>query len=86
MLDAFGGTDSRFDLDGSGTVDFVDFFQFLDAFDQSGQAKLVALAQEMIGLPAGPQLQQNAPNPFNSEPLSPGSSWNRGLREWKCLR
>ena len=67
LLDAFGGTDSRFDLDGSGTVDFVDFFQFLDAFDQSGQAKLVALAQEMIGLPAGPQLQQNAPNPFNSE-------------------
>ena len=67
LIDAFGGTDSRFDLDGSGTVDFVDFFQFLDAFDQSGQAKLVALAQEMVGLPAGPQLQQNAPNPFNSE-------------------
>ena len=67
LLDAFGGTDSRFDLDGSGTVDFVDFFRFLDAFDQSGQAKLVALAQELIGLPSETDLQQNWPNPFNSE-------------------
>ena len=67
FIDAFGGTDSRFDLDGSGTVDFVDFFQFIDAFNQSGQAKLLALAREMIGLPAETLLQQNAPNPFNSE-------------------
>ncbi len=67
LIDAFGGTDSRFDLDGSGTVDFVDFFQFLDAFDQSGQAKLLALAQELIGLPSETDLQQNWPNPFNSE-------------------
>ena len=67
FADAYGGTDARFDLDGSGTVDFVDFFQFVDSFDQPGQAKLLALAQEMLGLPAGPQLQQNAPNPFNSE-------------------
>ena len=67
FADAYGGTDARFDLDGSGTVDFVDFFQFVDAFDQPGQAKLLALAREMLGLPAGPQLQQNAPNPFNSE-------------------
>ena len=67
LIDAFGGTDSRFDLDGSGTVDFVDFFQFLDAFDQSGQAKLLALAQELIGLPSETGLQQNWPNPFNSE-------------------
>ena len=67
LLDAFGGTDSRFDLDGSGTVDFVDFFQFLDAFDQAGQAKLLALAQELIGLPSETDLQQNWPNPFNSE-------------------
>ncbi len=27
----------------------------------------MALAQERIGLPDGPQLQQNAPNPFNSQ-------------------
>ena len=26
----------------------------------------MALARERIGLPDGPQLQQNAPNPFNS--------------------
>ncbi len=67
FIDAFGGSDPRFDLDGSGTVDFVDFFQFVDAFNQPGQAKLLALAQEMLGLPSQTQLQQNAPNPFNSE-------------------
>ena len=67
FADAYGGTDAKFDLDGSGTVDFVDFFQFVDAFDSSAQAKLLAMAQEMLGLPAVPQLQQNAPNPFNSE-------------------
>ncbi len=67
FADAYGTTDADFDLDGSGTVDFVDFFRFVDAFGQSGQAKLLALAQEMLGLPAGPELQQNAPNPFNSE-------------------
>ena len=67
FVDAYGGTDAKFDLDGGGSVDFVDFFLFVDAFGSSGQAKLVALAQEMLGLPTGPQLQQNAPNPFNSE-------------------
>ena len=67
FIDAFGSTDPRFDLDGSGTVDFVDFFQFVDAFNEPGQAKLLALAQEMLGLPAETELQQNAPNPFNSE-------------------
>ena len=67
FADAYGGTDARFDLDGSGTVDFVDFFKFVDAFGPSAQAKLLALAQELIGLPAETQLQQNAPNPFNSE-------------------
>ena len=61
FADAYGGTDPRFDLDGSGTVDFVDFFKFVDAFDQPGQAKLVALAREMLGLPAGPKLQQKRP-------------------------
>ena len=67
FIDAFGSTDAKFDLDGSGTVDFVDFFQFVDAFGSSGQAKLAAMAREMLGLPAGPELHQNAPNPFNSE-------------------
>ncbi len=67
FVDAFGSTDARFDLNGDGRVDFVDFFEFVDAFGSSGQAKLVALAQEMLGLPVGPELQQNTPNPFNSE-------------------
>ena len=67
FIDAFGTTDARYDLDGNGTVDFVDFFRFIDAFDPSGQAKLVALAREMLGLPVGSELHQNAPNPFNSE-------------------
>ena len=67
FIDAFGTTDARYDLDGNGTVDFVDFFRFIDAFDPSGQAKLVALAGEMLGLPREAELQQNWPNPFNSE-------------------
>ncbi len=67
FVDAFGSSDARFDLNGDGKVDFVDFFQFVDAFGSSGQAKLVALAQEMLGLPTVPELQQNTPNPFNSE-------------------
>ncbi len=67
LADAFGGSDPRFDLDGSGTVDFGDFFLFADHLGQPARRKLLALAREMIGLPEGPQLQQNAPNPFNSE-------------------
>ena len=67
FIDAYGGADSRFDLDGNGTVDFADFFQFIDAFSPSGQAKLVAMARELIGLPGETELRQNWPNPFNSE-------------------
>ncbi len=66
FAEAFGGGDPRFDLDGSGTVDFADFFLFAENFGQPARAKLVALARELIGLPDGPQLRQNAPNPFNS--------------------
>ena len=66
FAEAFGGSDPRFDLDASGTVDFTDFFLFAESFGQPARAKLVALAKEMIGLPEGLQLQQNAPNPFNS--------------------
>ncbi len=66
FAEAFGGSDPRFDLDGSGTVDFADFFLFAESFGQPERAKLLALAREQIGLPDGPQLQQNAPNPFNS--------------------
>ena len=67
FADAFGGSDPRFDLDGSGSVDFADFFLLADRFNQPARTKLVAMAREMIGLPDGPQLEQNAPNPFNSE-------------------
>ena len=67
FADAFGGSDPRFDLDGSGSVDFADFFLLADHFEDPARGKLLALAREMIGLPDGPQLQQNAPNPFNSQ-------------------
>ncbi len=67
FADAFGTADARFDLDGSGVVDFGDFFIFADVFGEPARAKLLALAAELIGLPEGPQLQQNAPNPFNSQ-------------------
>ncbi|MCY3738611.1 MAG: cadherin-like beta sandwich domain-containing protein [Gemmatimonadaceae bacterium] len=67
FIDAYGTTDARFDLDGNGTVDFADFFRFIDAFNPSGQAKLVAMARELIGLPGETELRQNWPNPFNSE-------------------
>ena len=67
FADAFGGSDPRFDLDGSGSVDFADFFILADYFADPARGKLLALARERIGLPDGPQLQQNAPNPFNSE-------------------
>ena len=66
FAEAFGGSDPRFDLDGSGSVDFADFFLFAEHFGQPARAKLAALARELIGLPDGPQLRQNAPNPFNS--------------------
>ena len=67
FADAFGSSDPRFDLDGSGSVDFADFFLLADYFADPARGKLLALARERIGLPDGPQLQQNAPNPFNSE-------------------
>ena len=67
FAEAFGGSDPRFDLDGSGTVDFADFFLFAEHFGQPARARLLAMARERIGLPEDPGLQQNAPNPFNSQ-------------------
>ena len=67
FADAFGGGDPRYDLDGSGAVDFTDFFLFADAFGQEGRSKLMALAQQLIGLPSTPLLEQNYPNPFNAQ-------------------
>ena len=71
FAEAFGGSDPRFDLDNSGSVDFADFFLFTESFGQPARAKLLALARERVGLPDGPQLQQNAPNPFNSQTVIP---------------
>ena len=67
FVEAFGGSDPRFDLDESGSVDFADFFLFAESFGQLARARLLALAKESIGLPEEPGLQQNAPNPFNSQ-------------------
>ena len=68
FADAFGNPDAEpiYDLDGSGSVDFLDFFMFADAFGSEGRAKLFSLAEEMIGLPRAVSLAQNYPNPFNS--------------------
>ena len=59
---------TKFDLDGDGKIGFGDFFLFADAFGKSGGevGKLMALAQEYIGLPLSPRLEQNYPNPFNA--------------------
>ncbi len=54
------------DFDGDGEVGFSDFFLFAESFGQPARAKLLAMARERIGLPEGPQLLPNAPNPFNS--------------------
>ena len=71
FAEAFGGSDPRFDLDASGDVDFADFFLFAESFGRPERAKLLALARDRIGLPEGPQLQQNAPNPFNGQTVIP---------------
>ena len=54
------------DFDSNGSVDFLNFFMFADAFGSDGRAKLFALAEELIGLPRAVSLAQNYPNPFNS--------------------
>ena len=57
-------------------VGFDDFFLFADAFGgsderfgQPARAKLLVMAQELIGLPDDLQLHQNVPNPFNRQTL-----------------
>ena len=66
LADAFGGADPNYDFDGTGSVDFTDFFIFAENFDKEERAKLIALAQDHIGLPVAARLEQNYPNPFNS--------------------
>jgi len=50
----------------SGSVDFLDFFTFADAFAGENRAKLISLAQRMIGLPDQISISTTYPNPFNS--------------------
>lgn len=57
------------DLDGNGVIDFDDFFLFANNFGKERRAKLIALAQQTLGLPLFPSLEQNYPNPFNSSTL-----------------
>ena len=54
---------------GNGAVDLADFFLFADHFGQPARAKLLVMAQELIGLPDDVQLHQNVPNPFNRQTL-----------------
>ena len=67
FAESFGSTDVRFDLDGSGIVDFADFFILAESFGRQERARLMALAQERLGLPENLGLQQNWPNPFNGQ-------------------
>ena len=72
FADGFGGTDPAYDLDDSGKVDFADFFVFADNFGRKEEvAKLIALAEQMLGLPTQTGLDPNYPNPFNAETTLP---------------
>ena len=69
FADAFGAPsfDPRYDLNGDGEVSFLDFFMFADFFSSNERAKLMILAERLIGLPTRTLLSQNFPNPFNSD-------------------
>ncbi|MBT7599246.1 MAG: T9SS type A sorting domain-containing protein, partial [Gemmatimonadetes bacterium] len=70
FADAFWTASEEFDLTGDGFVDFRDFFLFADYFGQRAPLfKLMALAQDVLGLPTQAQLQPNYPNPFNSSTM-----------------
>ena len=71
FADAFGSSDPLYDLTGDGTVNFSDFFVFADQFGAEARAKLLALAQEYLGLPLFTTLGVNYPNPFNAETVIP---------------
>ncbi|MEW6755795.1 MAG: pre-peptidase C-terminal domain-containing protein [Candidatus Latescibacterota bacterium] len=72
FADAFGqepgdaNWNAACDLNGDGQIDFTDFFAFADQFGQEERGKLLALARRYLGLPGGPELEPNRPNPFNA--------------------
>jgi hypothetical protein len=72
FADAFWKPSTEFDLTSDGFVDFADFFVFADAFGKSRPIfKLMALAEQLLGLPSEPHLAQNYPNPFNAHTVIP---------------
>ena len=60
--------ETRYDLDGSGRVDFPDLFIFAATVtDATVAAKIMVEAQDLLGLTGPYDLLPNYPNPFNSE-------------------
>ena len=55
-----------FDLDDSGSIDFLHFFMFADVFGSEGRARLMSLAREVLDLPDLLSISTSYPNPFNS--------------------
>ncbi len=71
FADAFQTTNATFDLNGDGIVNFPDFFLFSDSFGRDLQAKLLALAAQMLSLPTHDHLAATYPNPFNASTTIP---------------
>ncbi|MDA0337871.1 MAG: T9SS type A sorting domain-containing protein, partial [bacterium] len=69
---AFWTDDPLHDLNGDGFINFADLFIFADYFGAKVPLfKLLAMAEEYLGLPLTPALAQNYPNPFNSSTTIP---------------
>ena len=60
--------DPIFDLNGDGVIGYPDLFLFADSIRDMGMvAKVMAAAQQMLGLSGPYDLRPNYPNPFNSQ-------------------
>ena len=78
FVEAFGGQQAVFDLDGDKRVDFSDFFLFASYFGTEERAKLVRMAEAYLGLASSTGLGHAYPNPFNSEVRVPFSLQHEG--------